>query len=156
LLHRKRCKPPLLSHIERALELNPNDGDLLATYAQMMTFAGQSKDALAWVDQAILRNPHYPGWYASVRSMIYYLQKEYLLVIKDLNKVGSPAVWDCRYLAVSYAQLGRTEDAKKQVVMLLKGDPDFTLESYVPKLKFQLEMDKQHFIEGLIKAGLPE
>ena len=62
-----------LAHSERALELNPNDGDLLAAYAQMLTFAGESGKARPWVDDAMRRNPHYPGWYASVLSNILYL-----------------------------------------------------------------------------------
>ena len=145
-----------LSHSQRALELNPNDGDLLANYAQMLTFAGKSEEALPWINEAILRNPHYPGWYASVRSMIYYLQKDYIAAIDDLNKLASPAVWDRRYLAASYGQLLRKDDAKRQVGILLESDPEFTLTAYVPKLKFQLNSDKNHFIDGLQKAGLPQ
>jgi TolB-like protein/DNA-binding winged helix-turn-helix (wHTH) protein len=145
-----------LSHSERALELNPNDGDLLANYAQMMTFAGKSEQALPWINDAILRNPHYPGWYASVRSMIYYLKKDYPAAINDLNKLTSPAVWDRRYLAASYAQLFRKEEAQKQVNLLLESDPEFTLAAYVPKLKFQLDSDRDHFIDGLQKAGFPQ
>lgn len=46
-----------LAHSERALELNPNDGDLLANHAQTLTSAGQSQEARRWVEDAMRRNP---------------------------------------------------------------------------------------------------
>ena len=90
-----------LTHIERALEINPNDGDLLATYGDMLAYAGQSGDARPWVDDAIRRNPHFPDWYASVLAKILYLQKDYDGAIAALNRAGTLAIWDRRILAAS-------------------------------------------------------
>lgn len=145
-----------LSHSVRALELNPNDGDLLAAYGQMLTFAGQSKEARRWVDDAMRRNPHYPGWYASALSAIQYLQKDYDGAIASLNKADQLAVWDRRFLAASYAQLGRQDEAKVQVEAVLESDPKFSISKFKSKLRYRRDDDKAHFLEGLKKAGFPE
>ena len=145
-----------LAHSERALELNPNDGDLLASYGQMLTFAGQSKEARRWVEDAMRRNPHYPGWYASALSSILYLENDYEGAIASLNKVGTLAIWDHRRLAASYAQLGRQADAQRHVDAVLESDPNFSLDAFVATLKFRRDADKEHVLDGLRKAGLPE
>jgi adenylate cyclase len=145
-----------LSHSERALELNPNDGDLLANYGQMLTYAGQSKEARHWVEDAMRRNPHYPGWYASALSSILYLEKDYEGAFASLNKVGTLAIWDHRQLAASYAQLGRQAEAQRHVDAVLKTDPNFSLSTFVATLKFRSDADKEHVLDGLRKAGLPD
>jgi tetratricopeptide (TPR) repeat protein len=129
---------------------------LLAAYGQMLTFAGQSEKAKGWVVDAMRRNPHYPGWYASALSTIQYLQKDYKGAIATLTKVGKLAVWDRHYLAASYAQLGRDSDAQSQVDAIVKADPKFSLAKLMPKLHFRLEADKSHFLDGLKKVGFPE
>ena len=142
--------------IKRALELNPNDGDLLATYAQMLYYTGKRAEALAWIDDAIRRNPHYPSWYASTRAFILYLQNDYQAAVAELNKIGSPVVWDHRLLAAGYAQLGREDKARLHVDKLLEDDPGFSVAAFAPSLGFQRDVDKELFLDGLRKAGLPE
>ncbi len=142
-------------HSERALELNPNDGDLSATYAQMLTSAGRSEEALTWIEGAIRRNPHYPGWYASALSVIQYLRGDYEGAVSTLTKVNEMAVWDFRFIAASYAQLGRLDEAKIYVDKVLSDDPGFSLDKFRNSVQFRLESDKEHFLEGLVKAGFP-
>ena len=145
-----------LAQIERALELNPNDGDLLATYGDMLAYAGQSGDARPWVDDAMRRNPHFPDWYASVLAKILYLQKDYDGAIAALNRVGTLAIWDRRILAASYGQLGRRDDAQKHVEAVLESDPEFSLATFKSTVQYRRDADKDHFLDGLKKAGLPE
>ena len=145
-----------LTHAERALDLNPNDGDLLATYAQMLTAAGRASEARRWIDDAMRRNPHYPGWYASALSYIQYLGKDYAGAVTTLNRIGKLAIWDRRALAASYGQLGRQGEARKQVDAVLGKNPEFSLAKFAPTLKYRRDADREHLLEGLEKAGFPE
>jgi adenylate cyclase len=145
-----------MAQIERALQLNPNHGDLLATYARILIAVGQSGKAQRWIDDAMQRNPHYPGWYASVLSSAQYLQKNYQGAIATLNKVGRLHIWDHRYLAASYAQLGQLNKATQHVQSAIENDPGFSLATYKTKVQFRLDADKDHFLDGLKKAGFPE
>ena len=145
-----------LMHSKEALALNPNDGDLLATYAQMLTRAGRSEEAINWIKEAMRRNPHYPPWYAAVLAIAEYLIGEYQHAVDVLNKSGNLPVWGLRYLIAGYGQLGELDKAKDPILKLLQQSPDFTVSSFGAKVAFRLESDKQHFLDGLIKAGLPE
>lgn len=144
-----------LTHNERALSLNPNDGDLLVAQGQMLTFAGRSDEARGWVEEAMRRNPHYPGWYASALALIQYLQRDFEGTIETLTRVGNPAIWDHRYLAAAYGQLGREAEATKQRVIALEANPEFSIGEFEATLKFRNKQDKDLFLEGLLKAGFP-
>ena len=145
-----------LDHNSRAIELNPNDGDLLATQALLLNYAGQPDEARRWADEAIRRNPHYPGWYGSVSAGIHYLERDYEQAVAVLNRLESLAIWDHRTLAASYAQLGENEKAQHHAQEVLAINPDFSLARFKAKIPYRKEPDRDHFLDGLAKAGLPE
>ncbi len=145
-----------LEHNARAIELNPNDGDLLASQAILLTYAGQTGKARQWADQAIRRNPHYPGWYGTISAMIHYLEGDYEQAVAVLNRLGSLNISDHRALAASYAQLGENEKAQRHAQEVLAINPDFSLARFKAKIPYRKEPDRDHFLDGLAKAGLPE
>jgi adenylate cyclase len=145
-----------LEHNSRAIELNPNDGDLLATQALLLTYAGEVEEARKWADEAISRNPHYPGWYGSVSARVHYGEGNYDKAIAVLNRLDSLRIWDHRILAASYAQLGKDEDAQRHAQEILAINPDFSLTRFKAKIPYRKDAEKEHFLEGLAKAGLPE
>ncbi len=145
-----------LEHNTRAIELNPNDGDLLASQALLLSYAGQPDEARKWADEAIRRNPHYPGWYGSVSAGIHYLERNYEQAVAVLNRLESLAIWDHRTLAASYAQLGENEKAQRHAQEILAINPDFSLARFKAKIPYRKEADRDRFLDGLAKAGLPE
>jgi adenylate cyclase len=61
-----------------------------------------------------------------------------------------------RWLAASYAQLGHDLEAKAAAEEYLKRTPDFSLARHLEMLHFQQAEDRDHYADGLRKAGLPE
>ena len=61
-----------------------------------------------------------------------------------------------RWLAVAYAQLGREQEAKAAAEEYLRRTPDFSLASHLEMLNFQRAQERDHYADGLRKAGLPE
>jgi adenylate cyclase len=61
-----------------------------------------------------------------------------------------------RWLAAAYGQLGREQDAKAAAEEYLKLTPDFSLARHLQMLHFQHAADREHYVEGLRKAGLAE
>jgi tetratricopeptide (TPR) repeat protein len=145
-----------LEHNTRAIELNPNDGDLLASQAELLGYAGQIDEARKWVDEAIRRNPHYPGWYGSVSAQIHYLNGNYEPAVAVLNRLETLAIWDHRILAASYAQLGKSEEAQRHAQAILAINSNFSLARFKAKIPYRREADRVHVLDGLSKAGLPE
>lgn len=141
---------------KKALELNPNSGDLMASHALNLIYSGDSPNALGWIEEAIRRNPHHPHWYTSVRAINDFLLGDYKAVISHLDKAINLNVWDRRYLAASHALLGNQKAAEQYVKELITADPEYSLTNFKSKVEFQLEKDRDHVLKGLRKAGFPE
>jgi TolB-like protein/class 3 adenylate cyclase/Flp pilus assembly protein TadD len=144
-----------LSHNARALELNPNDGDLLASRALLLIFSGRSEEAGTWVTKAMRRNPHHPDWYATVLAATHYLANRYRDALSVMAKVDEPAVYDHRLLAAIHGQLGEQDEARAHVKALLDINPDYSISLVTDSLPYQKD-DLELFLDGLRKAGLPE
>ena len=65
-----------------------------------------------------------------------------------------PAAW--RYLAASYANLDRIDDAKAAIDQLLKVLPNDSLKLAQTLVPGADQARRQHFFDGLKKAGLPK
>ncbi len=59
------------------------------------------------------------------------------------------------FLAASLAQLGRMEEAHAEAEKFLKDNPSFSASHCGSTEPFLHEKDRQHLVEGFIKAGLP-
>ncbi len=60
------------------------------------------------------------------------------------------------FLAASYGQLGRMQDAQPLVSEILERKPKFSVASWGKGFKFKYPTDLEHYLDGLTKAGLPE
>jgi adenylate cyclase len=145
-----------MEHNARAIELNPNDGDLLATQAILLRNDGRFDEARQWINDAIRRSPQHPGWYASVLAVIHYLEKDHEQAVAILNRVESLAIWDHLVLAASYAQLGNDKKARQHAEEVVAINPAFSLSRFKSTIEFRKRADREHYLDGLTKAGLPE
>jgi adenylate cyclase len=59
-------------------------------------------------------------------------------------------------LGSAYAQLGQLEEARKETAEVLRINPGFTIERFVPLARYKNPKDLKHRLDGLRKAGLPE
>jgi adenylate cyclase len=61
------------------------------------------------------------------------------------------------WLAATYAQLGRMEEARAEAAEVLRIHPDYTVTGTARRIMaFKSAEDAEHFFDGLRKAGLPE
>jgi hypothetical protein len=65
-------------------------------------------------------------------------------------------VWEMGYLAASTALMGRMSEARALVAQILTVAPSMTISKMAKFERYQTEDAKDHFAEGLRKAGLPE
>jgi adenylate cyclase len=148
-------------HLERALELNPNDADALAFMGSLLSQTGNHDEAIDCHRKAMRLNPYHSGLHLWLLGIAYYDAKRYaeaLIPVKEFSG-RSPKLMDARLLlAATYAQLGRIEEARTVVEEILASHPDFSLrqerESSLRYYKFSHGLE--HWLEGLRKAGLPE
>jgi len=141
-----------LSAYERALELNPNDADLISDMADAMAHSGRSEDAVIKLQKAMQLNPFYPDNYLWNLGGAYFNLKRYDDVVRTINQMQNPTEGR-RLLAASYAYLGETAKAQAQVDGILAAHPNFDLDQWGTIQPDKDQADSEHFLEGLKRAG---
>jgi adenylate cyclase len=149
----KKYHDESLAAYHRAVELNPNDADLLAEMADAMTYCGQTTKAVDLLKQAMRLNPYYPDWYLWYLGEAYFYGGDYQQAIQTLQQMRDQSEAH-RLLASSYAHLGVMNAAAHHAREVLRVHPNFSLEHWrnVPPNKDSRENER--FLEGLRKAGL--
>lgn len=143
-----------LEGYERALELSPNDADILADYGWLLALAGHPEDGIEQINRAMRLNPYYPSWYMLGLGLSYYGAGMYEKAIAALERgpLDNPTLR--LYLAASHGQLGHEEEAREALVALLGAEPDLSIERLRPSAPYKDSKDFEHFLDGLRKAGL--
>ena len=144
---------------EKALELNPNDADVLNDFGQCLSYAGFAKEGIEAVRKAMRLNPHYPEYWVMQLGPIYFDARRYEDAIATLESLQtSDSICIQLYLAASHAALGHKDQARAAVTRLMGFDPKATVRSCGPVVldPYKEENDREHLRENLLKAGLPE
>ena len=143
------------TELRRAIELNPNDAESYGELGAVMLYSGKTEEAIQSMETENRFNPHLgPGDFMEL-GLAYYLEGRYEDAIRILERgVGQKPGFVGHHigLAAAYAQLGRSEEAKKAATTVLRFAPFFETESY--GTAFQNPADRAALVEGLRKAGL--
>ncbi len=154
------------ARLKKATILNPNDADIAADMALILTYFGRPKEAIGWINRAIRFNPLYPDWYNEVLGIASYIDGDYEQAIDAFSNVTVPDTWNHAYLAASYGQLGRIDEAHAELaefIDLRRSDLVAAGEDAPTALtdlaQYELNMhrrpeDRDRFLDGLRKAGL--
>ncbi len=144
-----------LNSLQRALQLNPGDADVLVFLQEAYTFNGEPHKGIESVQQAMRLNPHYPEWYLWHLGFAYYATGQYEDAISELKKVvdiKEPS----RILAAALAMMGQMGEAKQVTRDYLQAFPKFSISRWASTQPFKNKADLQKFIDGYRLAGLPE
>lgn len=151
-LYLKRHDESLAAY-EHALELNPNDADLLAYMGDCLAYLRQGDRAIGLLERAIKLNPYYPDSYLWFLGDAYFHKGDYEMAIKSLKRMQDQSEAH-RLFAASYALLGHKDDAQQHAQEVMRVHPNFTIDHWkkVPPLKYKEDLDL--YVEGLREAGL--
>jgi adenylate cyclase len=147
---------------DRALMLHPNSLFVRNKTASVYTVCGESDKAIAQCEAACRMNPldskkAATGSY-SVLSAAIYLARRYEEAIRAGRRAlaFTPTTNTARkFVAISLAQLGRTDEARGEIAELLKYQPDASLALF-RQHGFRHKWMQELHMEGLRKAGLRE
>jgi adenylate cyclase len=157
-LYRKdfdRC----IAEFRRALDLNPNDPDVLTDFGYALSYAGRSSEALEASLKGKRLNPFHPEWYVPLLGQVYYDAGRYEEAISTLESVRQiDTVYLRMYLAASHIALGHYADAQKSVQRAMEIDRDASIRKVTSAemAPYKNLADLERFREHLRKAGLPE
>src|SRR6185369_16887124 len=78
---------------ERAVALNPMDGNAIAFVGELLTYAGEGKRGRELAARAKQLNPHHPGWYWYADFYDAYDRGEYREALGFALKANLPGHW---------------------------------------------------------------
>jgi adenylate cyclase len=141
----------------RALELNPSYADGAAVLAVSLTFLGDLDGAMSAIQLAKRLNPRFSYVYIFIEGRIQFLLGHYNAALAAFEEAAlrnpefeSNRVW----LAATYGQLGRIDDAEWAAEEVLALRPGFGLQDMLES-EFRAEF-RARLAAGLRAAGLPE
>jgi TolB-like protein/Tfp pilus assembly protein PilF len=144
---------------ERALALAPNDSSLLRDVGSNMPYAmgtERAAEGLELIQRARRLNPLMPAWMIGALGSASYFAGQYQQAIEAMEKSGTSSLEDKVFKALTYAQLGRTADAAREVGAILKEQPDFTARGWIANdIMEPGGSSEARFLDGARKAGLP-
>ena len=153
-------------HFSRALALNPNDADVAAVFANILVYWGRWREALIWIGTAKRLNPFPPNLYHWYDALALYSGREYERAVKTLMEARSLDRWSHGLLAACYAQMGRLGEAQSEADAFVserrrelnangEAAPAKTLALARARAeRYRDPIDREHFLDGLRKAGL--
>jgi TolB-like protein/Tfp pilus assembly protein PilF len=140
---------------ERAVVLNPMNGDSMAFLGELSTYAGDWEHGLELAGRAKQLNPNHPGWYWYADFYDAYRRGDDRGALDATRKVNLPGQWFSHAAtAAACGQLGDRNSANKALKDLLKLRPDFAATVRGDIEKWWEPEYVERLINGWRKAGL--
>ncbi len=140
---------------ERALELNPNDSEILARHGIRLAFMGEWDQGLALDEKS---DDAESGAHRLFLPFVFYScdRHEYDRALEETLKVNLPDFfWYQIARRMTLGQLGHTEEARAAVDRLLELKPGIQQEFLTAVRDWNFPRPLvEHFSDGLRKAGL--
>jgi len=143
-------------HQERALGLNPSNDLILVQQGELLTWLGRPEDGIEWIRKAMRLNPYHPERFWNHLGRAHYTARQYSDAVAALSRITRPACTHHALLAAALAQLGDKTAAEAHTQEVLRQDAAFSNQRFLSTFHYQLDSDRNHLREGLVKAGLPE
>ena len=153
-------------HLEKAVEINPNDTEARGVYAIYLVSVGDAESAIRHFDFIKRLNPFDLSWFPWMKGWAFLTLRQYDNAVAEFRKIPEPHNEVRGLLAASLAYLGKSSEA--QAVMdsfLLMAEADMPVfpsrrpngwEDYWRNATcYRQQEDHDHLLIGLRSAGLP-
>ncbi|MCZ6770787.1 MAG: tetratricopeptide repeat protein [Proteobacteria bacterium] len=145
-----------IESFEKAIDLNPNDPDGYAFLSQALSLNGQSEKAIELLDHAFELNANLGQWHRMQYIVAYFNARRYndaALIYERLENPHAMPFYQ-RWIAATFTYLGRDEEARAAAARYRTTYPNFDLTEHLCRIPFAQEEDREHYGEGLRRAGL--
>ncbi len=141
-----------MAELQRALDLNPNDPEILAEAGHYICFLGEYDRGIAYSRRAQELNPLHPGWYHFAFARLHFRQRRFEEALADVQRISMPRFFWARLLQA--ATLGQLDDprAPRALSRMHETRPGKSAQEEIEKWNTSPE-DTQLIMEGLRKAG---
>ncbi len=156
-------------HIDKSLALNSNDADNLVKLASCKALLGKPEEGEQLFKKSLKLNPYRNFWYYTYGAITYFVQQKYETCIETALKGPLTEEWiDLpAYIAASYAHLGEKEKADHYLNIFFEAFKNKIADGHTPDSDriinwirianpFRYEAHIDHYVDGLLKAGLSD
>ena len=145
--------------IEQAIECNPNDYHTVCLKGWILTYSGELNEGLQCTADAMRTNPYAADSCLEIIGTGEYLSGNYDQALRAFGKMKSMGFHKLCGLAACYAQMGRTDEAARigQQISEIENETlqqDRWQDFWDRVYRFRNPVDRQHFLEGMTKAGI--
>jgi adenylate cyclase len=149
-----------IAEAERAVEISPNFASGYSLLAQVLNYSGRPEEAITNNERAFRLNPmDRPSFYyahvAHTCTLIARYEDGIKVCKEGLSRFPDNALLHSR-LAMLYAALGRTEEARSSVQEVLRIDSKFSAQRYAKSMPYKDPAVTAQSLELMRKAGLPD
>ncbi|MGI9316701.1 MAG: tetratricopeptide repeat protein [bacterium] len=113
---------------EKALEINPNNPDLMVSKGCELSILGKFDEGIALIDKGINFNKHFPQWYFWHLGIAYFTGQQLEDSIGAFIRMDNQNKDTLTFLVACYAHTGDLTEAETQLTQLLDFDPDISIE----------------------------
>ena len=145
-----------LSELDAALKIDPSLTDALIFRAEVLVHLGRNEEGVISAQESFRLNPYPPAHFYWILAFAQYAAGDYEGVVATLERPETTRTGSRRLLAAALAQLGRMPEARVIVAEYLSVVPNFTIKSWSDGQPLHRDADRQRFVEGYRKAGLPD
>jgi tetratricopeptide (TPR) repeat protein len=140
---------------QRALDLNPNDPEILAEVGHYLSFRGEYERGSELSDRAKALNPLHPGWFHFSSALLHFHRRQHEDVLLDVQRISMPGFYWTHLLgAAAYGHLKRAE-ASEVLAKMKATKPGISAATEIQKWNV-VPQDCAHIMDGLRKAGHDE
>ena len=145
--------------IQRALRLDPNDGDIIGSRGTHHLFQGEFGEAVEWLDKVLEMHtdtPHTVDIMRYWKALALFATSEYAAATAQLRSISGLDFLKAQLLAACHVRLGEIDKAQAQAAEVLSIYPTFHLQHINLWRNFRNQSDGQNLLEALREAGLPD
>jgi adenylate cyclase len=145
--------------LERALALNRNDAGSHASMGDILTWAGQPEAAIEPIERAMRLNPHYPItyiWYLGHANFLLQRHDAAIRALRQLSNRKPDFLAAHLYLAATYSELGRDDEAKAALAEAYALNPRLSKRVLTVILPYKEASHLARVLAALNKAGLAQ
>lgn len=137
---------------ETAEALSPHYANLIASFGDALIQGSRPEEGLKKVEHAIELNPIAPDEYFWTAAGACYSLGRYEDALSYIGRMEDRRPAD-RLSAASWGMLGDLRKARQFVRKTFDVHPTFDLDTWMALVPFKEEWQRQHYKEGLVKAG---
>ena len=150
-----------MHYFHRALVLNPSLAFIWALSAPTSCYIGDPDDALRRLKRYQELAPFDPYFklFETMYTVVHVFRRDYekaVLVGRRSVRANPDFTNGYKPLLAALGHLGETEEASRYLRELLRREPGFSIQSFARRYPFRREEDREQYINGLRKAGVPE